>query len=124
MTVMIEGVTLPGLQINEDWNTGIDSIVEQSDAGSPIVFERERLYKKMDIIGGERWGNLTAEVLRHVQQLASVAGMTYTLTYNGNQSTIRFRNEDAPVIESEPLSGAKQDDAMYHKNIVIKIMEV
>lgn len=125
MGVFIDSIDVTGLVIEDLFDTGINSVSEESSAGSLIVYERQRTYTEIDLVGGPDWGWLSLSVLRSLQALASVIGATYTLNYEGTEITVRFRTEDFPVIQAEKLiDRSNQADSDLYNNITIKLTGV
>lgn len=126
MAVILEGITLPDLVIdNEFSNLKIRAEEEKSLSGRSIIWEQSTSFKPIDLIGGDDFGWISRTDLLQVQAFAEVAGATYTLNYEGTIYTVRFRNEDAPAIETDlvvPRSNPEGGD-WYH-NLRIKLMEI
>lgn len=120
-------IDLTGLTIEDEFGKRlIDSDVEYALDGRPIVWEQVIPTGYIfDLIGTDDTGWLTRIILNDLQALSSVANATYHLRYEGELKTVRFRNEDAPVISATPLIRRSNiEDANWYNNIRIKLMEV
>lgn len=120
-------IDLTGLVIENEFEKQIiDANVEYSLDGRPIVWEQAiPTGYGFDLIGTDDTGWLTKEDLVDLQTLAGVANATYHLRYEGELKTVRFRNEDPPVISAAPLIPRSNiEDANWYNNIRIKLMEV
>ncbi|MDY6903686.1 MAG: hypothetical protein SWH61_03280 [Thermodesulfobacteriota bacterium] len=127
MTIMFDAIELPDLIFAEQFDgVPVAAVVEQSIINTPVVFESEKPSgRAIDLHGGDDWGWATHAVLNQIKALGSVAGATYTLNYEGSVFTVRFRNEDPPVISAEPLiPRPNPGDGDYYRNVVIRLMEV
>ena len=125
MSITLDGINLPDLvkEAEFDW-TGIESVVEKSLSGDPIVWERTVAGKPIDLVGGPDNAWLNRATLISLRDRAGVAGAIYVLNYEGEITNVRFRNEDAPAIEATPVkpSPETESDDNYN-NVRIKLME-
>jgi len=126
MAITLGGVDLPDLLIENEFGfPGVDSRVEFSLGGTPIIWEQEMTGKPIDLRGTTDTGWITRSVLQSLYALAAVPGATYTLDYEGTIYTVRFRNEDRPVLAAKPAVGRpNQDTTDYYSDVSIKLMEV
>jgi hypothetical protein len=125
MSVFLESIDVTGLIMADSFPSGINSITEYAVDGSIIVFEKNINDAVINLIGGSDWGWLELSVLRSIQNLSKVIGTYYTLDYEGTLYSVRFRNEDIPVVYGDRLiNRSNQDSTDYYNNIVIKLMEV
>jgi len=125
MSSSLEGIDISGLQLTEAWDIGIDSVSEVASAGNKIVYERDRNYQDLLLVGGDSWGSLKQSILNQLKVIASVKGGVYTLMYEGTSYQVRFKTEDQPVIDSQTIGNpVVTTDETYHNNIVLKLMEV
>ena len=123
MSSSLGGIDISGLQLTEAWDIGIDSVSEVASAGNKIVYERDRSYTDMLLIGGDNWGSLKQGIISQLKVIASVKGGVYTLMYEGTSYQVRFKTEDQPVIDSQTIGNpVVTTDATYHNNIVLKLM--
>lgn len=105
--------------------SGVRAVVEYAKAGNPLIWEGLFGGRPIDLVGDTNAGWLLRSTLLQLKTMAAVPGATYTLDYNGTISTVRFRQEDQPVISGEmitPVQNPDSDDA--YNNIRIKLMEV
>ena len=59
------------------------------------------------------------------ESVSSVPKATYTLTFEGVSYTVRFRNEDYPPVEAEPIiERPNYVTTDLYNNVRIKLMEV
>ncbi len=101
MAITIDTITLPDLVIdNEFGHSDIRSTVLFALGGSPLIFEQSMGGKEIDLVGTVDSGWISRSDLSSLHALATVPRATYTLSYEGSESTVRFRNEDQPVIEA------------------------
>jgi len=120
-----------GLDLGEDFymentkgHSGIDSRVVRTRDNSVKVFEQSFGVKVFDLVGGDNFATLTGAQIDALMVMAAVIGATYTLEYNYVSSTFRFRNEDQPVIEHDPLGPREKMTATaIYRNVRIKCME-
>jgi hypothetical protein len=127
MKITLEGISLSNLIIEGEFNfTGVQSEVETSLGGTPIIWEQEYSGKPIDLVGGEKddtW--LSKKILLELQAFASVVETTYTLIYEGTSMTVRFRNEDYPAIKATSVvARSKKVMGEYYENVRIKLMVV
>lgn len=119
-------IDLTGLVIENEFSKQlIDSDVEYSLDGRPIIWEQEiPSGKAFDLIGTDDSGWLQRSVLNSLQTLAAVPNSSYTLRYEGELKTVRFRNEDQPVISADLIiDRSNPDDTDWYNNVRIKLME-
>lgn len=125
MSVFLDSIDVTGLVMADNFPTKIDSIAENSIAGSLIVFEKNISYSTIDLAGGQDWGWLELSILRSIQNLAKVIGADYSLDYEGTLYSVRFRNEDIPCVYGDKIiNRSNQSTTDYYNNILIKLMEV
>jgi len=125
MSSSLEGIDISGLQLTELWDIGIDSVSEVASAGNKIIYERDRSYVDMLLVGADSWGFLKQGILNQLKSLASIKGGVYTLSYEGTDYSVRFKTEEQPVIDSQTIGNpVVTTDGTYHNNIILKLMEV
>lgn len=127
MTVKIDTITLPNAIIENEFSfTGVRSAVDLTLGGTPIVWEQGYTGRIFDLISGETDADwVTRETLLSLQALAGVADATYILNYEGTSMTVRFRNEDPPVIIAKAVVGrSRKIDYEYYNELRIKLMEI
>lgn len=125
MTITLDTIDLPDLVFESEFDTGMRSVVETALDGTPNIWEQSIPGRKIDLVGDAGTAWMQRHVLRSLFDLASVPCAYYTLSYEGAEYTVRFRNEEFPAIEATPLiprPNAGGDD--YYINIRIKLMEI
>ena len=124
MAITLDGITLPDLVIgNEFAETKVRSVVAESLGGKPIIWETSRSMRLLDLIGGDDFGWIERSVLVSLRARADVVGATYDLVYESDTYTVRFRNEDTPAIEAEPIIPRPNHAAGdYYNNVRLKLM--
>lgn len=126
MSISLEGIVLPDLvdELLFQWS-GVQSGIDRTLDGSVIVWEQSQEGRPINLMGGSDWGFITHEILEDLQDLAAVPNAVYTLSYEGVDTSIRFRNEDAPVILASPIIARPNPAASdYYNNVAIRLMEV
>lgn len=126
MAITLGGISLSDDLILEDdiGDPQIDAVMETSDWGTPIVYEKERSFRHLDLIGDSDRGWTARSTLVNLKALVTV-GAEYTLSYEGTEYTVRFRTEELPVIEATPIiKRPNVADGDWYNNIRIKLMEV
>lgn len=126
MSITLEGITLPDLvdELLFQWS-GVQSAVDKTLDGSVIVWEQSQVGRPINLMGGSDWGFITYEILEDLQELAAVSNAVYTLSYEGVDTSVRFRNEDAPAIMASPIIVRPNPSASdYYNNVAIRLMEV
>lgn len=105
---------------------GVEAAVATSLAGTPIIWERARIGgRPIDLVGGAGSGWLPRATIMALAALASVPGQVLDLVWSGKVIPVRFRNEDHPAIEAEPVRpGPDVPEGMKYRNVTIKLMEV
>ena len=125
MAVTLGGISLPDFVIDQEFAwTGVESAVDRTVGGAPIVWEREISGEALDLVGTVDMAWATRATIQAVRNLAAVPRATYTLDYEGTEYTVRFRNEDG-AIEAEPLvPRPNHEDTDYYRNVRIRLMIV
>ena len=125
MGVFIESADVTGLVMNDVFPTGIDAVSETSSAGSLIIYERNKSFFNIDLVGGSDYGWLSLTVMNEIQSMSETMGAVYVLDYEGALYNVRFRNEDLPVISGEKtINRSNQEVSDFYNNIIIKLMGV
>lgn len=126
MAISLGGVTLPELVWdNEFGRAPVESKVDVSLGGTPLIWEQTTEGISIDLVGGTETGWATRSVLVALMALASLPEATYALSYEGDTYTVRFRHEEAPVIEANPVvPRPNHAGGDWYNNIRIKLMEV
>lgn len=128
MAVILGGVTFEFSPVieNEFAETGVDAQVEKALDGAPLVYEQVIFVgDKFDLVGGSDFAPVKRSALKSIQSLAMVPNAQYTLNYEGENSLVRFRNEDPPAVSADPIRPVSDpDDNAYYKNLRIKLMRI
>lgn len=124
--ISLGGVVLPDVVIdNEFGEHKVRSVVEFSLGGRPIIWEDVAYGPALDLVGGEDYAWIDRQTLKELQGLSAVPQSSYTLIYESDTFLVRFRNEDAPVIEAQPIvARPNQDDSDWYQNLRIKLMKL
>lgn len=123
MAIALGGVSLPDLVMDQEYAwTGVESAVDLTIGGAPIVWEREISGQPLDLVGGDDTGWITRTTLESLKSIASVPRATYTLSYEGTDYTIRFRHEDGAIEATPVISRPNQASADYYRNVRIRLM--
>lgn len=127
----IDTIELPSDLIweNEFWDNDVRTAIEEAVGGGKVVWEDSGNFNpNIDLVGDESSGCLTRAQMESLTILANVPGATYELDYNGWATyQVRFRNEDKPAIEGQPVKDMPSDQyesGDYYNNIRIKLMKV
>lgn len=99
-TTTLGGMDLPDVVIaNEFGKEVVFSEFDRALDGTPVIWEQAIVSgQAIDLIGGVDFGWITREDLLELKALAEVVGTSYVLNFDGEESTVRFRNETPPVI--------------------------
>jgi len=126
MAIILDTINLPDLVIDSELgNSSVDADVLLSLGGKPMVFERLVGGKYIDLVGFSDQAWIDRQTLVSLRALAAVPYSTYVLTYEGVTKTVRFRNEEQPVIEASPLlPRPNQAGTDWYNNVRIKLMEI
>jgi hypothetical protein len=123
-TTTLGGMDLPDVVIaNEFGQETVFSDFDRALDGSPVIWEQAILSgQALDLIGGVDFGWITREDLLSLKALAEVAGASYILNFDGNESTIRFRNETPPVITAvQVVSRVNPEVTDWYHSLRIKL---
>lgn len=125
MSVTLGGVDVTGLVLNSNFDLGINSVAEPALDGSIIIYEQDKLYSEVSLVGGVDWGWLTKGTLEELRVNAMVKGAVYVLNYEGVDFTVRYMTESIPVISAEPLINRSNiEDSDYYNNVTIQLMKL
>lgn len=124
MAITLDGVSLPDLIIEDEFSQSkVRSVFNETLGGRAVVWETSRSIKYLDLMGGEDFGWITRSTLSSLRAKADVPGATYTLVYESDTYTVRFRNEEGDAIEATPVvARPNQATGDYYKNVTIKLM--
>jgi len=124
--IKLETIQLPD---NMVWqgrhnNLSIGAVTRRALDGTLVIHEAELGNQNIDLVAAQNSGWLTHAQVLALRNLAKSAGASYTLEYEGDIITVRFRHEDSPVLDVTPLIPRPnpQDSDYYYGTI--KLMEV
>lgn len=118
---------LPDVVIaNEFGQEVVFSDFDRALDGSPVIWEQSIISgKSLDLIGGVNFGWITREDLLSLKVLAEVSGASYTLIYGGEEKTVRFRNENPPVITAvQTVPRVNPETTDWYHSLRIKLSVV
>ncbi|RPI56439.1 MAG: hypothetical protein EHM49_00155 [Deltaproteobacteria bacterium] len=122
--ITLGGITLPNdmyIVPAHGW-TGVVAEVERSLGSSLIIWENNiQGGEVFDLVCTASMGWISYSVLMQIKALASVAKATYTLVYRTETFTVRFRSEDPPVLDIEPIIPRKERTDDSHSYFFGKI---
>ena len=126
MTIEIDSIELPDLVMEGQFGwSGVRASVDRSPSGAPIVWEGETAGRPIDLVGTVEAAWISRATLKSLRDLAGVPGATYTLTFGSETFMVRFRHEDAPVIEATPVMPTPEtEDEDRYNQVRIKLMEI
>lgn len=126
MAISLEEIPLPDLVKSSIGNAPVRAVAATALDGTPIIWEQSTDGGDIiDLVGGDTSGWITKSTLDSLIALASIARAVYTLNYEGNTYNVRFRHEDHPAIEADPVIGRPNPDGSdNYNNVLIKLMEV
>lgn len=103
----------------------VHSIMERARDNSVLVWEQAAGAQAFDLVGMSNRGVLKKSKMDALYALASVPNASFSLVYEGETKTVRFRHWEGEVVEGEALGPREQmtDDDLY-RSIKIKLMEV
>jgi len=125
--ITLDGIDITGLIMPDEFGfPNVVSVVDQSVINSPIVYSTEKYSgRNIDLVGGDSWGVLQKSVLDSLFALTGVINAVYTLVYESQTFSVRWRTEDQPAIEARKVQNRSNTQATdYFNNIVLKLMEV
>lgn len=116
---------LPDLYETPNNGNNVTATSEATLDGGFVTFaEENRCGKSIDLVGYENSGWITYAQLKALENMSKGPTSTYTLDKNGEQRLVRFRHEEAPVLEFMPVAQrAGYDDSDYFYG-TIKLIEV
>ena len=106
--------------------TGVDARKSSTLTGRSIIWEQAiDGGQPITLSGGIDWGWITAGNLDDLYELAKIPGAYYELSYEGDLYTVRFRQEEPPVIDAVPVTGRPNEASTdQYCNLTIKLMVV
>ncbi len=125
MTISLGGVTLPGLLIPTRFGNEVQILatVDYSLGGNPIIWEQENSSYALDLQGLDNVAWLTEAQMISIRNIAQVKNSTYTLIYESQTLTVRFRHEESPVLSGDRVVPSyEENNDTYYSNVLIKLM--
>ncbi len=125
MVINLGGIDLPGLLIPTRFGNEVQILakVDYSLGGNPIIWEQENSSYALDLQGLDNVAWLTEAQMISIRNLAQVKDSTYTLIYESQTLTVRFRHESAPVLSGDRIVPSyEENNDSYYSNILIKLM--
>ena len=127
MTITLGGVTLPEdmyLDGPFKWS-GVAGAVERSLGGNLIIWEAALLGgEPLDLIAEVDSGWIAYPVVAQLQSIANVVAAEYELNYRTHIYNVRFRHEEAPVLDVTPLITRIEfeSDSYYYGKIKLMVV--
>lgn len=124
MAITLDGLTLPNLVKEDEFGKSkVRSVVNETLGGKPVIWESARTIKSFNLVGGKGFGWISRTTLISLRAKADVVGAAYTLVYESETITVRFRNEEGNAIEAIPLVARPNHDGTdWYNNVVLKLM--
>lgn len=126
MTIYLNGIELPDLVVDQEFSqVMVEARVARGLGGGLNIWKQIIQGKPIDLVGGSDFAWITRGVLKQLYALASDPAGRYTLSYEGVETTVIFRHEEAPVIEATPIvPRPNHSDADWYYGVRLKLMEV
>lgn len=125
--IVLEGIDLgTDIHIEDEFSISrVQSTMVRSKDGVPLIWEQSVDSPEFDLVGMSNRGVLKRGIIEQIKALADVPNAQYTLSYDGNDKNVRFRNWEGSAIEGNPLGPRESmsDDDLY-TDVRIKLMEV
>lgn len=124
MSITLDSITLPDLLLDQEFSKSkVRGIAQETLGGKPVIWESARTMKSFDLVGGYSYGWIARSVLAELRVIADVVGATYTLVYESDTLTVRFRSEAGDAISASPIVGRPNHvDGDWYNNVTIKLM--
>ena len=127
MAMTLGGIALPDLIIEDRLShPGVRSSVTPTLAGGIIIQEFSQIDNRyVDLVGGDDYGWIQYSILQNIRSIAMLANTAYTLVYETETYTVRFRHEEPPVVYAEPIiPQVEPSSGDWWNNVTIKLMKV
>ena len=123
MTIRLNTIELPEFLLTPEFRSGVQASVTRTVGGGIIVQEKSISGIEADLSGDETGPFLTKADLNALKLLSAMPNAVYSLIYISDTYSVRFRNEDQPVIEAVPIFSAPDSYSTdYYHSIRIKLM--
>jgi len=97
---------------------------ERTIDGEEVVFAQSVKGRPIDLVAYEDMGWLTHEQVEVLFEMASVPNAVYLFVYEDFVTQVRFRHEDSPVIDVQPIVPRPNPSEEDFYTGTIKLMEV
>jgi len=126
MAITLGGISLPDVVIeNEFSQRQVRAVVEFSLGGSPLIWEDNYYGKDITLVGADDFAWIDRSTLQQLFAIAGVPNAFYTLDYEGELYSVRFKHEMPPVISATPIvPRPNHDSGDYYNNLEIRLMEI
>jgi hypothetical protein len=104
--------------------SGLDGVMNRARDGTAHIWEQSSKNSDFDLVGSSNTGIIYVSQIKALNALASVPGAIYSLIYNSETISVRFRTWEQPVIEHNPLGPREvMNDNDILTNVRIKLQE-
>ncbi len=124
MAITLDTITLPALKMYPETFAQVElgTVAERAIDGTLHEWARSEPGFAIDLTGTANKGWITKAILDDLSDLAAVKDATYELVYEALTYNVRFRIEDKPVIEADPIRDrVPEQDTDEYNNVVIKL---
>ncbi len=124
MSITLDTITLPALKMYPETFAQVElgTVAERAIDGTLHEWARSEPGFAIDLTGTANKGWITKAILDDLSDLAAVKDATYELVYESLTYNVRFRIEDKPVIEADPIRDrVPEQDSDEYNNVVIKL---
>jgi hypothetical protein len=128
MTITLGGITLPDNMHLEGpflWS-GVAGLVDRSLGGSLIIWESTLIGgEPLDLVAEADSGWIPYATMLQLKALVPSLEASYELNYRSQLYAVRFRHEEAPVLDVEPLMIEREfeSDSFYYGKIKLMVVE-
>jgi hypothetical protein len=128
MTITLGGITLPDNMHLEGpflWS-GVAGSVERSLGGGLIIWENTLTGgEPLDLVAESNSGWISYSIMLDLKALVPHLEASYELNYRSQIYTVRFRHEEAPVLDVVPLITEREfeSDSFYYGKIKLMVVE-
>lgn len=97
---------------------------ERTIDGEEVLFSQGVNSRPIDLVAYEDMGWLSHSQVKNLFEMASVPNAVYLLVYEDYTAQVRFRHEDSPVIDVQPIIPRPNPEEQDFYYGTIKLMEV
>ena len=123
MSIKLNGITLPSDMVLENLHSSspITASAEKALDGSDVLFLQSD-GRALDLVATENSGWIDLATIKQLEGLVANMQGEMLLEYFGQTFTVRFRYEDAPVLEFTPLIARpnEADTDLFYGTIKLK----